>query len=133
MGRSYQYPGHYICHMPDKRHSGPGTDAMTTCMWKREKESCFCVSIRWYQRYERESAGPVTRRMAYAGTAMICDGYSCNFPFPRVKGGYCGYGLGSLVTCRRLLSVSRCLPKAGLGIPVPGSEQKGSLVARNTA
>ena len=45
-------------------------------------------------------------------------------PFSRVKGGYCGQGLGSLVTCRRLLSVSRRLYATdGLGYSRAGGEQ----------
>ena len=52
---------------------------------------------------------------------MIRRGRTINIPFPRVKGGYCGHGLGSLVTCRHLPSVSwRLLTISGLDIPVPG-------------
>ena len=55
-----------------------------------------------------------------AGIAMIRRGRTINIPFPRVKGGYCGHGLGSLVNCRRLLSVSwRLSTISGLDIPYP--------------
>ena len=58
--------------------------------------------------------------IGYAGTAMIRQRENHKNPFPRVKGGYCGHGLGSLVTCRHLLSVSwRLLTMSGLDIPCP--------------
>jgi len=61
-------------------------------------------------------------------------------PFPRVKGGYCGHGLGSLVICRHLLSVSwRLLTMSGLNIPcpampgiVPGVSSRAIMLPNNT-
>jgi len=45
-------------------------------------------------------------------------------PYRRVKGGYCGNGLGSLVNCRRHLSVSRRQSAAGgLAYSRAGGEQ----------
>jgi len=50
-----------------------------------------------------------------------------------VKGGCCGIGPGSLVTCRRRLLASRRRAKAGLHIPVPGVSSKAILSSDNTA
>ena len=70
-----------------------------------------------------------------AGTAMIRQqGKTSIFPYRRVKGGYCGHGLGSLVTCRHLPSVSwRLGTISGLDIPVPGVGSRAIPLPDNTA
>lgn len=69
----------------------------------------------------------------YAGTAMIRRRENHKNPFPRVKGGYCGHGLGSLVTCRHRLLVSRRRTRAGLHTPVPGVSSRAVMPPDNTA
>ena len=59
------------------------------------------------ERHEWEPEGPVTGT-GNAGTAMSRQQMENQkiFPYPRVKGGYYGHGVGSLVNCRYLLLVS---------------------------
>lgn len=48
--------------------------------------------------------------MQLSGTGSAADaGCTANIRTAGSKGGYCGNGLGSLVNCRRLPSVARCL------------------------
>ena len=50
-------------------------------------------------------------------------------PYRRVKGSYWGIGLGSLVTCRHRLPVSRRQAKGGLAYSRAGGEQQGGHAA----
>ena len=50
-------------------------------------------------------------------------------PYRRVKGSYWGNGLGSLVTCRHRLLVSRRHAKGGLTYSRAGGEQQGGHAA----
>ena len=52
------------------------------------------------------------------------------YPYRRIKGGYWGNGLGSLVTCRHRLPVSRRHAKGGLTYSRAGGEQQGGHAAR---
>ena len=54
-------------------------------------------------------------------------------PYRRVKGRCWGNGLGSLVTCRHRLLVSRRRTKVGLHIPVPGVSSRAVMPPDNTA
>ena len=71
-------------------------------------------------------------RLSGAGNASDA-GCSANNPYRRIKGGYRGNGLGSLVTCRHRLSVSRQPTMLGLHTPVPGESSRAVLPPDNTA
>ena len=57
------------------------------------------------------------------------SGMCRNDPYRRIKGGYWGNGLGSLVTCRHRLPVSRQPAKVGLAYSRAGGEQQGGHAA----
>ena len=101
--------------------SDPGTDAMTACGQADMDIPFFLLSV--IKMTSKARAAPpraCDRCCGDAGIAIICRREDQKIPFPRVKGGYCGHGLGSLVTCRHLLSVSwRLVTVSGLNIPCP--------------
>ena len=64
-----------------------------------------------------------------AGTAARCGTHRKD-PYRRIKGGYWGNGLGSLVNCRHRLLVSRRHAKGGLTYSRAGGEKQGGHAAR---
>ena len=52
------------------------------------------------------------------------------YPYRRIKGGYWGNGLGSLVNCRRRLLAPRRYAKGGLTYSRAGGGQQGGHAAR---
>lgn len=69
-----------------------------------------------------------------SGAQQPAVGKNRAIPYRRLKGDYCGIGLGSLVTCRHHPSVFKVLlPKAGPRIPVPGASSRAVLPPDNTA
>ena len=98
------------------------------CLREQERDGIYSFS--------RFPVNKMTSK-ARAGTRRACDRRwqrrdrheppgreKHKFPYRRVKGGYCGHGLGSLVTCRHLLSVSwRLCSRKRLGYSCAGGEQ----------
>lgn len=87
--------------------SDAGTGARTACgeTHGRHAAPCSAPSIKITSKARAEPSGPVTGFWHGRGATTRSGEQPYMKPYRRVKGDYCGIGLGSVVTCRHRPSV----------------------------